>query len=377
MPTEIDPDDFPRTDAEAELNGRFANPPFIFGAGGVELLALEMTEDLQALKQAALANPGVVFELTTKGVSFGSIVADAGGGLDLTDVEGVGDDLVVRPFGRKGEFATVRDFDIGAMRFHFGMEPVESVGQDVDGDGDGVFNEITVGDLSALSIFVVTADRPVMQRLSASAARGLDDFQAIGCASCHIPSLRTERAELPMRFPEVPELPFDNEYYSVDLTRAPASFDSTATGGLVVPLFGDLKRHDMGADLAESFALVDDATNREYTTARLWGIADTAPYLHDGRATTLTDAILMHGGEAQAVRDAFASLDEAGQDDLIAFLRSLRAPENPLKQLLHRAKQGDGTGGGTREEAVEFLRSVRPTQPVTSDRVGRVRQEDL
>jgi hypothetical protein len=133
----------------------------------------------------------------------------------------------------------------------------------------------------------------------------------------------------------------------------------------------------MGADLAESFALVGDATNREYTTARLWGIADTAPYLHDGRATTLTDAILMHGGEAQAVRGAFASLDAAGQDDLIAFLRSLRAPENPLKQLLHRAKQGDGTGGGTREEAVEFLRSVRPTQPVTSDRVGRVRQEDL
>jgi CxxC motif-containing protein (DUF1111 family) len=66
-----------------------------------------------------------------------------------------------------------------------------------------------------------------------------------------------------------------------------------------------------------------------FVTARLWGVADTAPYLHDGRATTLTEAILWHGGEAQAVRDAFEGLDAAGRESLLAFLRSLRTPPAP------------------------------------------------
>ncbi len=67
----------------------------------------------------------------------------------------------------------------------------------------------------------------------------------------------------------------------------------------MVPLFGDLKRHDMGDALAENFHLVDEQRNREFTTARLWGIADSGPYLHDGRATTLTEAIMLRGGEAR------------------------------------------------------------------------------
>ncbi len=94
-------------------------------------------------------------------------------------------------------------------------------------------------------------------------------------------------------------------------------------GGLIVPLFADLKRHDMGPDLAESFG---GELASQFTTARLWGVADTAPYLHDGRALMLTDAISLHGGEAQAARNAFVALRPHGKRALLAFLRALRTP---------------------------------------------------
>jgi CxxC motif-containing protein (DUF1111 family) len=58
-------------------------------------------------------------------------------------------------------------------------------------------------------------------------------------------------------------------------------------------------------------------------TRNLWGVGSTAPYLHDGRATTLTEAILEHGGEAAGSRSAFTALPEGSQKDLIAYLNNL------------------------------------------------------
>ena len=91
----------------------------------------------------------------------------------------------------------------------------------------------------------------------------------------------------------------------------------------------------MGPDLSESFTQVDGQHNREFKTARLWGVADTAPYLHDGRATTLTEAILLHGGEALPARNAFAALSDQSRAKVIAFQRSLRTPTEPAKDLLN------------------------------------------
>jgi CxxC motif-containing protein (DUF1111 family) len=65
-------------------------------------------------------------------------------------------------------------------------------------------------------------------------------------------------------------------------------------------------------------------------TAELWGVGSTAPYLHDGRASTLTEAILGHDGDAAASRAAFRSLPTADQADLITFLNNLvlfKAPD--------------------------------------------------
>lgn len=116
----------------AAFDGRLINPPALFGVGGVQAVAKEMTVRLQKLKRQALDEPGRVVALRAKGVGFGTIVADSSGAIDTSGVEGIDADLVVRPFGRKGEFATVRAFDLGALQFHLGMSPVEVAGVDVD-----------------------------------------------------------------------------------------------------------------------------------------------------------------------------------------------------------------------------------------------------
>ena len=60
-----------------------------------------------------------------------------------------------------------------------------------------------------------------------------------------------------------------------------------------------------------------------WLTRSLWGLADTGPYLHDGRASTVEEAIMAHGGEAAASRDEYANLDEREKASLRLFLASL------------------------------------------------------
>jgi CxxC motif-containing protein (DUF1111 family) len=149
----------------------------------------------------------------------------------------------------------------------------------------------------------------------------------LGCANCHIPQLETDSEILPLGFPEVATDPFANEYFSVNLTRAVPGFESNGNGGVIVPFYADLRHHDMGPGLAEP------SGNSTFTTARLWGVGDTAPYLHDGRAPDLHSAIIAHGGEAQQARDNYAALDEDGQYQVLAFLRTLRGPSEPNTDL--------------------------------------------
>ncbi len=336
QPVAMDPGDGD-LDGIAGFTGRFINPPFVFGVGGVELVGLEMTADLQTLKQQAIDNPFTTVVLETKGVNFGVIQADGLGNVDTSGVLGIEHDLVVRPFGRKGEFPTTRDFDVGAMEFHFGMQSTESVGVDNDADGDGVVNEITVGELSSLSVFLSTLARPVQARVEGNAVAGEGLFSSMGCADCHIPTLQTDSQLLPLRFPQVATDPWQNVYKYVDLTKKPAGFDPNGNGGVKVPMFSDLKRHDMGPDLAEDFGLATEQQNREFITAKLWGVVDSGPWLHDGRALTISDAILLHGGEAQSARDAFEDLTDAERIAVLDFLRTLQTP-----------KPNQGGGGGVR-----------------------------
>jgi len=342
--TEIDVDDSDDNDY-AGYNGRIINPPFVFGAGGVELVAKEMTAKLQLLKQAAVASPNVSIPLIANGVSFGSILWD-GADFDTSAVEGIDPSLVVAPFGRKGNNSTVRVFDLGAMEFHHGMQPEELTddmngdgapdpGVDNDPDNDGIVNEITAGEMSALHIFGVSLEHPTVRgghTPPANAGRQL--FNSIGCTDCHVSSMVTGTRILPLQFPELATDPFNpsNIYYEIDLGAQPTRFP-LAGNGVRVAMFSDLKRHDMGPGLAES---TGDPLDAQFITARLWGVADTAPYLHDGRALTLTEAIDQHGGEGAAAAAAFDALTGPQKINLLTFLRSLRTPTviaNGLRQV--------------------------------------------
>ncbi len=326
-PGVIDPDiDDSEDNGYAPVQGRLINPPFAFGSGGVELLGKEMTTDLQAQKALALANPDTSVDLESKGVSFGSISHD-GVDFDFSNIEGIGEDLVVRPFGRTGCCATVREFDTGAMQFHHGIQPVEVVGADVD--ADGVANELPEGELSAMHIFQASLERPRQKHIffqTAQEKAGGVVFQDIGCADCHVPKLVTDSRHLSLSLPEVMDDPSANVYFTINLTRSAPGFRSSGSG-VEVPLFADLKLHDMGPDLTEGTG------NALYTTARLWGVSDSGPYLHDGRALTLSDAISQHGGEAQANADAFDSLAEVDRAALIAYLDTLHTPALPSWRL--------------------------------------------
>ena len=173
--------------------------------------------------------------------------------------------------------------------------------------------------------------RPRETKRNQAAKRGFEEFEDADCASCHIPRLDTESRMLPVSFPEIPTDPFANVFLEVDLTNA--SRFKPAGGGVRVPLYSDLKRHDMAPELA-------DAAGADFITPRLWGIADTAPYMHDGAALSLREAIERHGGEGQAAADNFVALTAGQQSDMLAFLETLRAPKSPHADIDDSANQG-------------------------------------
>ncbi len=95
-----------------------------------------------------------------------------------------------------------------------------------------------------------------------------------------------------------------------------------ALRNIKVPLFSDLLLHDMGPGLDDGI-VQGDATGAEFRTTPLWGLRASAPYLHDGRAATIEDAILAHGGEAATAAGKIALLDPAAKAALVAYLKSL------------------------------------------------------
>jgi hypothetical protein len=109
-------------------------------------------------------------------------------------------------------------------------------------------------------------------------------------------------------------------------------------GALYVPLFSDLRTHDMGRYLMDLVPQGADVSGvcipvRFFLTRPLWGVADTGPWLHDGRATSLMEAILMHGdtasksgSEAAKIIDAFEALSPADQQAVVNLLLSFRLP---------------------------------------------------
>ncbi len=348
----------PILETTSMMSSNHRNPLGMFGAGPIEMLAREMTSDLLALRETALEkakaqNTAVTIELVTKGVRFGELTVAADGAQDSSGIEGVDHDLVIKPFHQAGTKISLRQFSANAMNQHHGMQAEErfDLNQDImdpDYDQDGVERELTIGDITAVTLFqaaLATPGRllPEDPDRRAEAIRGELIFEQINCTSCHVPELPLES-----RFFSDPN-PFNPSNTMTDMSQI-VSFDMTADGpeprlgdGAIVRAFTDLKRHSLCDPLERADAIrffcnetlrdsrpdVDGRHGSEFfITRKLWDAGSSAPYGHRGDLTTVSEAILMHGGEGRASRDAFTELPFSDQRAVVEFLLSLQvAPE--------------------------------------------------
>lgn len=340
----------------------------MFGSGYLEMVARQMTADLQSIRNSI--PPGGSAALITRGVSFGMLSRSANGKWNVTGVQGLpapsllttgaGDppNLIIRPFHQSGSVVSIRQFTNNAYNHHHGMQAEERFGSGVDQDGDGFVNELTRADITAASVFQATMAVPGRiipndPEIEAAVANGEKKFAAIGCASCHIPTLPlNDRGWIytePNPYnPAGNFRPGDAPVLKVDLNsnELPGPRLQPKGGVVYVPAFTDLKLHDITSgpedlnreelDLNEPAGSTGFfAGNSKFITRKLWGAASEPPFFHHGKFTTFRESILAHSGEALGSRQSFESLSDYDQGSIVEFLKTLRVlPRNARSMVI-------------------------------------------
>ena len=323
------------------------NPPSLKGVGVVELLAKEMSAELQL--QAQALGDGT-HTLSSKGVSF-EITKVAG---EVVSAQGVDTDLVIKPFQQSGTVRTLREFAVGGFNQHFGIQAEEqfdqnpATGFNADFDQDGVERELTVGDITSVVMFLATQGIPQQKAPTDMAQReqlerGEQVFGQIGCTDCHVSQMTLNDAT----FVDEGSWALKNGSRikrfetSVNLLQEgqwPRPMRTTGNSASV-KVYTDFKRHNLCDDLSHPDPIrvfcnenldqnrpdQNGKPGREYfLTKRLWDVGSTSPYGHRGDLSTLTEAIEAHAGEARTQRDNFVALSDADRLAVIDFLNSLQ-----------------------------------------------------
>jgi hypothetical protein len=343
--------------------------PGMFGAGYLEMLARQMTEELQAIRDSL--GLGETAALHAKGVSFGKLTRNEDGSWDTSKIEGLPREsiaaptpvdrpkLILRPWHQASNVVSLREFTNTAYNQHHGIQSTERFGVDTDPDGDGFVNELTRADVTAVSLFqaamavpgrVIPNDREIEDAV----LQGEKVFDRIGCAACHIPGLPLVNqgwiySEPNPYNPPLNLRPGTTRSIEMDLNSAalpmPRLRPDTEHPNIVwVPAYTDLKLHDI-SDPSESVEPLDmnqtpwtakfRQGNRRFLTKRLWGAANEPPYFHHGLFTTLRQSVLAHAGEAIASRRRFENMEEYDQDSLIEFLKTLQVlPQGTLNLVV-------------------------------------------
>lgn len=343
----------------------------MFGAGFIEMLAREMTRELQT--RAAACVPGASCALSAKNVSFGWLTRRSDGSWDVSQVVGLAPpslattgttppSLVILPFHQAGSSVSLRNFSNNAFNQHHGIQSEERFGAGIDQDGDGFVNELTRADITAVTMFQATLPVPGRviprdARFRSAIAAGERSFETIGCASCHIPELpltnNTWVYSEPNPFNPPGNLRLSDGVASldVDLTRTdlPLPRLRVNNGVVMVPAYTDMRLHDIttgkpscasNPNLIESKQCDGDVEplnqnqpagsmqffsgNRKFITRKLWGIANQHAFGHHGQYSTMREAVVAHSGEAAQSSAAFRALSSTEQNEVIEFLKSLQ-----------------------------------------------------
>lgn len=339
----------------------------MFGSGFIEMLARQITADLQRARDAL--RPGQSTKLLSKEISFGVLRRLPDGSWDTSGVEGMPapsltskgpldpPNLIIRPFSQAGNVISLRQFTNNAFNHHHGIQSEERFGSGIDDDGDGFSNELTRADVTAVTLFQATLpvpgqvipDDPDFRK---AVNVGEQRFTAIGCAACHLPALPLDKKGWiyiePNPYNPAGNLqPGDSPAISVDLTGddLPSPRLKPKNGVVWVPAFTDFKLHDItsGVDDPNREALDMNepagseaffAGNEKFLTRKLWGIANQHSFGHHGLYTTIREVVLAHSGEALQSRLAFQALSNDDRNDIVEFLKSLQIMPPKSRELV-------------------------------------------
>jgi CxxC motif-containing protein (DUF1111 family) len=250
------------------------NPPPLFGAGLINSIPVEVI-------RAAAARPIPQFP-------------------EIKGRPAVLKDGHVGRFGWKAQTASLKEFVESACAMELGLEvPTHHQAKaplDFTEKENGL--DLNQGECNALTAYVAKLPAPIelaAERLKEQpdAMAGRTLFEKIGCTACHARKL-----------------------------------------GSVDGIYSDLLLHDMGSDLADSGSYygsiespsADGVKSAEWKTPPLWGCRDSGPYLHDGRADTLEEAVAMHGGQGEKSATSYFQLGIRERLQVQSFLNSLAAP---------------------------------------------------
>jgi CxxC motif-containing protein (DUF1111 family) len=261
-------------------------------------------------------------------------------------------------FGWRGQTEHLSDFVIAACANELGLE----VPGQPQPQGPFVTSknkrsnrlDLTQKHCDALTAYVASLPRPEFIAPAEAAERqralrGQEIFQSIGCGACHMRSLDgVDGIYSDLLLHDLgPDLadPVAAEFemtlvnsapmQPAELKRAQRGLPSPSSnpyggGQGLTTLAEELNRPvrvvDAKAGTKSEFRRKFSHVDREWRTPPLWGVADSAPYMHDGRAATLAEAISLHGGEAQNIKEQFFTLPAEERLAVIAFLKCLRAP---------------------------------------------------
>ena len=269
-------------------------PPPVFGAGLIE-----------AIPEATIVARADPLDANADGISGRPNWVTGAEYVPATE-PGSGPGLRLGRFGRKAQTPTILQQSVEAYHQDIGItsdfrptenaNPLSTLPAAVADRAPDP--EIPVSTVAAVVHYLRTLSPPAPGAGTPSRAEGELHFASIGCAACHVPTLTTGGHRI------------------------------AALSNRPVRLYSDLLLHDMGEALADNRP-DGSATGREWRTSPLWGLRLIRKFLngqvfllHDGRARTFEDAILLHGGEGLRARTAFAALTVAQRAALLDFVES-------------------------------------------------------
>jgi len=224
------------------------------------------------------------------------------------------------------------------------MQATERFGETMTGtndfDQDGIIDELSEGDITALTIFQATLScpgrrLPTSEKQLKEIHRGEELFVTIGCAVCHPLEMRLNSSVFtepnPYNFEGNLQREASRAAVSVDLAKfGDGSRIEKRDDHYVVRAMTDFKRHDISDNqrphLRNEIVFERFLPTELFITRPLWGCGDTAPYGHRGDLVTLTEIIEAHGGEAADSADRYGKLANDEKAAVRAFLQSLCIP---------------------------------------------------